>query len=232
LDQKKLFVLLTLALVSPSYFSADTLDAFNPGTESNKSDWKTFKDRNNLFTIQYPSKWTPSYTGELLKAGPIDIFFDSLGSTEEKGPQIHFIQYDAKSAFNSANDTLESELNMYKDDPAMPGFQIKSPIECVKYTLNGIQACSSIYVYNNGKVPQGVLAVDSISSDGTEYEAYYFSDRDSFKKDSPIFEEMLTSFKTIDNNSMASNVLSGNETITDLNTTNTTKSSDDDFSLN
>ena len=73
MDQKIFFVLLILAFISFSYSFPDIVNAFKPGTESNKSDWKTFKDRDNLFTIEYPSNWTPVYTRDADKSGPIDV---------------------------------------------------------------------------------------------------------------------------------------------------------------
>lgn len=48
----------------------------------------------------------------------------------------------------------------------------------------------------------------------------------------PTEEEMLMSFRTMDNNSATSSLLSDNETITDMNMSNMTSSSNDDFSLN
>ena len=104
-----------------------------------------------------------------------------------------------------------------------------------KYTLNGIQACSYISEANSKDGGHLVtMSVDAMLNDGTEYEVYYKADTKSFKKYLPIAEEMLMSFKTTDNNSANSGVIEGNDTITDLNITNTTtsSSSDDDFSLN
>lgn len=231
MDQKLLFILLILSIISPTYYHlSNVADAFKGKTPSNDSEWKTFKDRNKLFTIQYPSDWSPGYTGESDKEGPIDVYFDGPGYSPEKGTEVAVVQYDAKSAFNSAKETLESELGDDKDDPELPGFQILSPIECVKYTLNEIQACSAIYEYKEGKVPQGVHVVDAVASDGTEYEAYFYSDGPSFKKDHPLFEEMIKTFKTGGNMDFnMTNTTSSNEGNTDLNMTNMTSSSDNEF---
>jgi hypothetical protein len=233
MDQKMLYALLTLALISPSYYFTDTADAFKAGTESNKSDWKTFKDRDGLFTIDYPSKWIPGYTSEADKSGPIDVYFIAPGSTDKNWAEIDLLQYDEKSAFNSANESLESEISNFQNDPTVTKFQIERPIECSKYTINGVQACSYIYEINSKDGGHSaILAVDALLNDGTEYESYYKADINSWKKYLPIAEEMLMTFKTTDNNSVTSGVLSDNETTTDLNTTNTTSSGDDDFSLN
>ena len=236
MDQKILFVLLILAFISFSYYITDIANAFTPGAESNKSDWKTFKDRDNLFTVEYPSKWTPSYTREADKAGPIDVVFTAPGYIPDKNwGEIDLIQYDSKSAFNTAQESLESEISNFQNDPTVTKFEIERPIECAMYTLNGIQACSYIYEIDSKDGGHlAALAVDALLNDGTEYESYYKADIKSFKKYLPIAEETLVSFKTTDNNSATTSDLSGNDTITDLNTTNTTtsSSSDDDFSLN
>lgn len=230
MDQKMLFVLLTFALISFSYYVTESANAFQPGTESTKSDWKTFKDRDNLFTVQYPSKWTPSYTREADKLGPIDVVFTAPGYIADKNwAEIDLIQYDSKSAFNSAQESLESEISNFQNDPMVTKFEIERPIECAMYTLNGIQACSYIYEIDSKDGGHlAALAVDALLDDGTEYESYYKADIKSFKKWLPIAEETLVSFKTTDNNSATTGVLLGNDTVTDLNTTNTTSSSSDD----
>ena len=149
--------------------------------------------------------------------------------------EIDIYQYGSKSAFNSAQESLESEISNSQNDPTLTKFEIEQPIECIKYTLNGIQACSYIYETNSKDGGHLVtMSVDAMLNDGTEYEVYYKADTKSFKKYLPIAEEMLMSFKTTDNNSANSGVIEGNDTITDLNITNTTtsSSSDDDFSLN
>ena len=131
MDQKILCVLLTLAFISFSYYFTDIANSFTPGTESNKSDWKTFKDRDNLFTVEYPSKWTPAYTKETDKAGPIDVFFTSPGFyTSKIWQEMDIYQYGSKSAFNSAQESLESEISNSQNDPTLTKFEIEQPIEC------------------------------------------------------------------------------------------------------
>jgi hypothetical protein len=235
MDQKMLFVLLKLTLIIPGYYYfTDISEAFQGQTLSNESEWKNFKDRENLFTVQYPSDWIPNYAGESDKSGPIDIFFDSPGYNlaDNKGVTIEFIQYESKSAFNSAQESLESEINEHENDKSLTKFEVERPIECSTYSLNGLQACSYIYEISDKERKSAVIAVDALSNDGTEYESYYLSDFDSFKQFLPTFEKMVKSFKTTENDFITPDILPSNETITDLNTTNTTSSSDDDFSLN
>src|SRR4026209_990325 len=121
MDQKMLFVLLTFALISFSYYVTESANAFQPGTESTRSDWKTFKDRDNLFTVEYPSKWTPAYTKEVDKSDPIDVFFTSPGyySNAKTWEEMDIYQYGSKSAFNSAQETLESEISNLQNDPTL-----------------------------------------------------------------------------------------------------------------
>ena len=70
------------------------------GTQSQVT-WKTFKDRNNLFTVQYPSNWVPSGVAEADRAGPIDALFLSPGATPERGVEVDFMQLGAPSVYQT-----------------------------------------------------------------------------------------------------------------------------------
>jgi len=213
-------------------FTTSTFGSQSQEDKKPEVNWKNFKSRDNLFTVQYPSNWTPSTVRESERSGPIDIIFTSPGSNEDKWTEVEFIQYDALSAFNSANESLGSEISGLQNDASLTKFQIERPLECSKYTLNGLQACS--YIYEVGSKAEGnfaAAAVDALSGDGTEYEVYYKSTFDSFKQFLPTFEKMLKSFKTTGNNSAIADFSLDDKGITSLNATNTTSSNDDDFSL-
>lgn len=221
MDRTIFLFILTLSLIVPIDYVANTADAFPPENQTSTYDFKSFKDRNNLFTVEYPSGWIPFYTGESSKHGPIDIYFSSPGWTQTIGSnwaQVSFYQYDWKSAFNSPQEHLEAEITSNKNNPLLTKVQIEQPIECSRYILNGQPACSYIYQLSNKDQSWVTMAVVSMLSDGTVYETYYKADVDSFKKYFPIAEEMIKTFKTTGD--------------TDLNMTNTTSSSDNEFSLN
>jgi hypothetical protein len=156
--------------------------------------WKEFQDRNTLFTVQYPSNWTPS--GVVEPYGPIDMLFLSPGSNLESGAEVEFIQYSDPSVFRTAQEALGAEINSLQNDPTLTKFEIERPLECTRYTLNGLQACSVIYELTGPDGSFAALAVDSVATNGTEYEAYYKASFDSFEHFLPTVENMIESFQT------------------------------------
>jgi hypothetical protein len=167
------------------------------GTNQSQITWRTFNDRNNLFTVQYPSNWIPSGVAEADRAGPVDTFFSSPGANETTGAEIEFIEWAEPSVFSTPNESLEQEITSLQNDPTVTKFEIERPVECSKYTLNGLPACSYIYELRTADNPSlAVLVVDAIASDGTEYEVYYRSDFNSFEHFLPTGETMIKSFQT------------------------------------
>ena len=195
----------------------------------NQPSWKTFKDRAGLFTVQYPSNWSPSGIQDPELAGPIDIAFFSPGSTETTGADVRFTEYAQHSIFSTPKESLEQEITDLQNDPTVTKFEIESPVECSKYTLNGLPACSYIYEIDTTEGPPlAIMAVDALAPDGAEYEVYYHSDFASFKYFLPVVEQMIKSFQTTGNTTSAPDLQSSNS-----GSPNTQqRSSSDDFSLN
>jgi hypothetical protein len=164
--------------------------------------WKKFQDRNNLFTFQYPSNWTPS--GVLESVGPIDILVSSPGSDQDSGGDVEFIQWEDPSLFSTAQEALESEINSLQNDPTLTKFEIERPLECSRYTLNGLQACSVIYEIRGPDGSFAALIVDSLAANGTEFEAYYRAAFDSFEHFLTTAEYMIESFRTTGSQSSVS----------------------------
>jgi len=202
-----------------------------PSAQQSQVTWRTFNDREGLFTVQFPSNWTPSNVAEVDRSGPIDSFFSSPGATGETGAEIEFIQYAQPSVFSTSQEALESEINTLQNDPTVTKFEIERPVECAMFILNGLQACSYIYEVRTTDGPNlAVLAVDAVAPDGTEYEVYYRSDFNSFQHYLPAAESMIRSFQTTGSGSDVTNFSLGGSS----NTTrqqNSSSSSDDDFSL-
>lgn len=203
--------------------------------------WKSFKDRNNLFTVQHPSNWTASAATE--SSGPIDVVFSAPVPEADKLTEIEFIQYAQPSVFNSARESLEAEINSLQNDPTVTKFEIERPVECSSYNLSGLPACS--YIYEVASTDGGnlaVMAVDALAPNGTEYEVYYKASFDLFENSLPTAGKMIESFQLTGNNSAATDFsLSGegfslnDTTTTTANATgsplNANSSNDEDFSL-
>ena len=211
--------IVVIALCLAFFIAISEISVF--GSESLENDqsqltWKTFKDRSGVFSIEYPSNWAPSGVAATESSGPVDILFIPLASIAKgSDTQVEFVQYAQPSPFNTARESLESELNALQNDPDVTKFEIERPIECDKYTLSGLPACSVIYeIVTSAGGPLAIMIVDSLESNGTENEVYYRASYDLFESLLPTVEDMIDSFQ-----------LTGSNSTNDL-------SSDRDFSLN
>jgi hypothetical protein len=204
------------------------------GTQQSQVTWRTFNDREGLFTVQYPSNWRPSNAAEADRSGPIDTVFISPGSTETTGAELEFIEYEVPSVFSTPKESLEQEITDLQNDPTVTKFEIERPLECAKYTLNGLAACSYVYEVDTTEgSPLAIMAVDALAPDGTEHEVYYRSDFNSFEHFLPIVESMIRSFQTTGGNAGSSDFSLGPSTggsnITDQQSTDLSGKAD--FSL-
>lgn len=223
----------------PGLFASETQE-----DEQSTAAWKTFKDRNNLFSVQYPSNWTVSGLAEEEIVGPIDVLFLAPVTDVDDIAEIEFIQYAEPSIFSSPQEALESEINSLQNDPTVTKFEIERPVECSSLNLSGLPACS--YIYEIASTDGGnlaVMAVDALAPDGKEYEVYYRASFDLFEDLLPTAERVIESFQLTGNNSAATEFslkgegfsLNDANATTSTNTTgsplNANSSADEDFSL-
>jgi len=152
--------------------------------KSNGVTWKTFNDRNGLFTINYPSNWNPSPVAE--PYGPIDIDFTY------NGKQFAWVNNFARETiFSNATDTLDTQSMSTADN-----YEEERAVECKKYTINGVPACSRIESYKDPMLGYvATLTVAGVDNNGIEYVFTYVADLDVFKTFLPVAEAMLKSYK-------------------------------------
>jgi hypothetical protein len=236
-----------ITLCSALFFGVNTPVLFASGSQGDEQpavSWKTFKDRNNLFTVQYPSNWTVSGLAEAEIAGPVDVLILAPVTDENDVAEIEFIQYTERSIFNTPQEALESEINSLQNDPTVTKFEIERPVECSSYNLSGLPACG--YIYEVASTDGGnlaVMAVDALAPDGTEYEVYYRASFDLFEDILPTAGKVIESIQLTGNNSAATDFsltgegfsLNDTNATTTANTTgsppNASSSNDEDFSL-
>ena len=235
--------IILITLCSALFFGLSTPVLFANGSQEEQPavTWKTFKDRNNLFTLQYPPNWTVSDVLEAEREGPIDVLILAPVTNETDVAEINFIRYTQPSIFNTPQESLESEITTLQNDPTLTKFEIERPVECSS-NLGGLPACS--YIYEVASTDGGnlaVMAVDALAPDGTEYEAYYRASFDLFEDLLPTVERVIESIQLTGNASAATDFslrgegFSLNDTTTATNTTgsppNANSSNDEDFSL-
>jgi hypothetical protein len=173
----------------------NTTNVFAQNGDGNGVTWKTFNDRDRLFTINYPSNWYPSSVPEPL--GPIDIDFFY------KGKEYAWINIFAReSIFTNVSDVMDSWS--YE---AESNYELERTVECQKYTINGEPACSRIVSYKdpdtNPDTNSGYLAVLTViaidNNKGLEYIFTFMASLDVFKTFLPVAEYMVESFKVTGN---------------------------------
>lgn len=153
--------------------------------------WKTFNEKNGIFTIKYPSNWVPSKSDSESTA-PINMYFyRSVGSSSFATLSL----YADESLFSNVTDLIDSYT---ANNQNQPKYQLIQPTECNKYVVKGINACSTIEQFKLIEIPTkptiNELAIGIIDEDGVEYGLFYRASKGTFEKFLPVVEDMIKSF--------------------------------------
>ena len=157
--------------------------------------WKTFKEKDGLYTIKYPSNWIPQKIDEIEGyeiTSPINMYFVYSGS----GSSGAIISITAdESIFTNTTDLLDS---IYAYAQSLPRYKLLQPMECGKYVLKEMQACSAIFSYKNTELPGkpivNELDIVTIDEEGVQYIMGYIATKGLFDDFLPVNEEMVKSF--------------------------------------
>ena len=91
-----------------------------------------------------------------------------------------------ESPYFNANDAIEERLTGYE---AATNFELLQPIECGKYTLNKLPACSFGATWpNEGEPADTSLIILSVGQDGTGYEVTFSATNDLYNRFLPVAE--------------------------------------------
>jgi len=157
--------------------------------------WKTFKEKNGLYTIKYPSNWIPQKIDEyegIEITSPINMYFVYSGSGSSGA--IISIAAD-ESIFTNATDSVDS---IYAYAQSLPRYKLLQSMECGKYVLKDTPACSTIISYKNTELPGkpvvSELDIVTIDEEGVEYVISYIATKGLFDDFIPVAEEMVKSF--------------------------------------
>jgi hypothetical protein len=99
--------------------------------------------------------------------------------------------YGLESVYYDPRDSLQVDIDSFKGSP---NFKLLQPIECGKYTLNKLPACSYVATLNaeNTKT-YNILEVLAIGSNGIEYQAHFIASKDLYDMFLPSVEYMVKS---------------------------------------
>jgi hypothetical protein len=157
--------------------------------------WKTFNEKNGLYTIKYPSNWVPTkideYEGTEVTS-PINMNFLYSGG----GSKFASIGISGdESIFTNVTDLVDS---VYAVAQSFPSYKLVQPMECETYTINKVNACSTVISYKNtdlpGKPIVNELDIVAIDEDGVQYVIYYGAAKKIFDEFLPVVGEMVKSF--------------------------------------
>jgi hypothetical protein len=158
--------------------------------------WETLRDPNGLFTIEYPSNWIPMRALEPL--GPIDMEFWFYGDNPESYASFFLVKYENESQYLNSRGALQAEVASNKD--TYVDYVVKQDIECNKYLIDNVPACSMI---DSSQTEDGNLSVSRLTIDAVdetsseEFEIYYTATPDLFEHFLPIADYMTKSVKLI-----------------------------------
>ncbi len=124
----------------------------------------------------------------------ISIYFFSPGGYAS----VELKQFDQLSPFNTAQEAVQAIIDPMANDVTIEKFKIVRPVECSKYTFNGLPACSAIYQFvgEGDKHSTVSMLVQSLGPIGEDFMGWYRGDTKSFNHYLPIAESIIRSFKT------------------------------------
>lgn len=156
--------------------------------------WKTFKEKNGLFTMDYPSNWIPGKSRDNPEnPSPINMYFVYSGSS---GSNVASLSLTAdESIYTNVSDYMDSLVSTLPSK-----FKPVQPVECTKYTIKGVEACSFIVSYKNTDVPgkPTIMEMDVVIIDefGVQYVMSYSASKNLYDDYLPVAEQMIKSFNS------------------------------------
>lgn len=183
-------------LGSLSFFILMTLILIVSGTQIYAGEsvkWKTFKEKNGLFTMKYPSNWLPSKSATDEYAPLLAMDFVYSGGDSSDVASVSIVA--DESIFTNASDVID----IFSE--ALPSkFKVIQPMECMKYVIKGLEGCSIITTYKQTDLPGNptVKEMDIVIIDeyGVQYTLIYGASKNLFDDFLPVAEEMIRSFNS------------------------------------
>jgi hypothetical protein len=155
-----------------------------------KVSWKTFKDKNDVFTIKYPSNWAFGKYYEDSSA-PINIYFYYQGHISLAELAI----YAQESLFTNSSDLVDSYPVYLQSEP---NYEVLETTQCGEYVIKNVSACDMTVTYKDTRLEGDPVVkhmiIGTIDENGVEYIIEYFVTEDLFEHFLPVTKEMIRSF--------------------------------------
>jgi PsbP-like protein len=175
---------------APNPGPTQTISPSSGGSSAESTNYTNYKDPQERFSIEYPSGWHVKSATNRFETILADFF--SVNNVEGNATDVNIGIIRNDPAIKSFG--LEQALNTIINNG---NNRIVEPVECSKYTLDGNQACSVIYLKSSTfSTELGNPLLQIISGIGDHiYIFTYGTSKDNFDKSLPIAEHMIKSFK-------------------------------------
>jgi plastocyanin len=174
---------------------AVTIDT-TPNTNINVSKWNNFTDSENRFSIQYPSHWSITQSGNrFTKELPL-VAVDVNGTASKIQSQLSVNAFRSNQNFNS-NGLAKFAYNQLVKQST--GSKLVEPINCNKYTIGNGKACSFLYAGDDKEGKRyGILEVAFVDGNKLNHLISYRADPLNFDKEMSTMEHIVQSYKIIE----------------------------------
>lgn len=171
---------------------AVTIDV-TPNTNVNVSKWRNFTDSENRFSIEYPSHWSITQSGNrFTKELPL-VAVDANGSASKIQSQLSVNAFKSNQKFDSNSLAKYAYNQLVKQST---GSKLIEPISCSKYTIGNEKACSFIYAGDDKEGNRyGVLEVAFVDQNNLNQLISYRADPLNFDKEMTTMEHIIQSYK-------------------------------------
>jgi plastocyanin len=171
--------------------SSVTVDTI-PNTNINVSNWSNFTDSENRFSVQYPSHWSITQSGNRFTNELPLVAVDANGSASKIQSQLSVNIFKSNQKFDS-NDLAKYAYNQLVKEST--GSKLVEPITCNKYTVGKENACSFLYAGDNKEGKRhGMLEVAFVDDNKLNHLIGYRADPLNFDKEMATMEHIVQSY--------------------------------------
>lgn len=157
--------------------------------------WKIYKEKNDAFTIKYPSNWDFSKYDED-SSELINIYFYYQGGNS----LAELALFSEQSLFTNLSEMVSSYPVYLQNHP---DYDVLQPVQCGKYSIINLQACDIIVTYRDTRLANEPivkhLIVGTLDKGGVEYIIEYFVTEGLYEHYLPVAKEMIASFNVTGN---------------------------------
>lgn len=169
-----------------------TIDT-TPNTNVKVSNWSNFTDTENRFSIQYPSHWSITQSGNRFTQDLPLVAVDANGSSSKIQSQLSVNAFKSDKKFNSNSLAKYAYNQLVKEST---GSKLVEPISCSKYTIGNEEACSFIYAGDDKEGNRyGILEVAFVDQNRLNQLISYRADPSNFDKEITTIEHIIQSYK-------------------------------------